>query len=460
MSQAWVKKQATIARHLSYGHSEISEYDPLDDGTGTFNKSSGSQYRGGSVMSSSVGGFSALDGVPFTSNADGFRNILVNNSNLLLICVPLGIMMGFLEWSPAWIFWMNFCGMVPLARLLGVATEELAIGLHNDTLGGLLNATFGNAVEMIIVIQALNSGQTELVKYSLLGSIFSNLLLVLGMSFFIGGLGEPGKELFFQETGAMINVTMLCVSCVSVAVPTLFLTGAGSMSEYDELKVLDLEVSRVCSCIIICCYIAYLIFQLYTHIDLFVDEESDEEPQITIKASFVMLFIVTILISVSSEYLVSSVNGLCSTSGLNPNFVGMILIPIIGNACEHASAVTMSIMGRPVISVGIAVGSSVQIALLVIPFAVLTGWAMDVPMDLAFPLISVPILTLTVLVVFSIILNGRVNWLEGLLLIATYSIIAVMYWFLRPGMDDGPTFVVQGGGARPVNATSVMMSPF
>ncbi|EER10760.1 vacuolar calcium ion transporter, putative [Perkinsus marinus ATCC 50983] len=368
----------------------------------------------------------------------GIKSMLFEPFNALVVFVPIGICAGIFQWSPLWIFTTNFMALLPLANILGDATEELSAGLKNETLGGLLNATFGNAVEMIVSIQSLMLNLITVVKGSLLGSILSNLLLVLGMSFFFGGLGRRNKEQEFLETGPMTNMSMLLLACAAFAVPTVIPHhhhfGSNTSVQLDDTV---LSISRVASIFLLLSYIGFLFFQLYTHLEVFESEDDNQaEATMSIWSSMLILLVSTVLVAVNSEFLVGSIEGVVSECNVSASFIGVILLPIIGNACEHVTSVRMAIMDKPVIAIGIAVGSSTQIALFVIPFAVIVGWCMGVHMDLDFNALSVAILVLSVMITLSILVDGKSNWLEGLMLQLTYLIIAVAFWY-DPSSDFG-----------------------
>jgi Ca2+:H+ antiporter len=385
-------------------------------------------------------------------NLAGLRNLLWDPISLLLVAWPLGCLAHFHDWGDIPEFWLNFIAMVPLAKILGDATEELAAGLKNDTLGGLLNATFGNAVEMILTVQTLRAGQIGVVKGTLLGSILSNLLLVLGMSFFVGGLtpskgSRIGKEQTFSTQAALTNMTMLLLACSAFAFPAVFFSHEEIDREYNESQISELgtfaagstprllQISRWCSVYILAAYVAFLFFQLYTHVDVFKgssgdEEEEDEEAQLSPAVAVALLFVATCLVAASSEFLVDSIDGLVDSWGLGKTFIGVILLPIVGNACEHAGAVRMAVYDKMDITIGIAVGSSTQIALFVVPFAVLVGWAIDQPMDLDLGALHTTIMMMAVLITFSVVSDGNTNWLEGFMLMIAYLVVATLFWFL------------------------------
>mmetsp|Transcript_57492 Transcript_57492/g.136752 ORF Transcript_57492/g.136752 Transcript_57492/m.136752 type:complete len:447 (-) Transcript_57492:40-1380(-) len=410
---------------------------------------------------------------PSNTDGKGLLEMLKHPLNIMLLCIPLGFAAEIFRWGDIPKFWFNFFGMIPLAKILGDATEELAAGLKNDMLAGLLNATFGNAVEMVITVQTMRKGYYDLVKATLLGSVLSNMLLVLGMSFFCGGLiaddnkkspETPGstdpsgipripprtefstahfvaeKVQHFHVLGALVNISMLLLSCFSFMIVTIFC----SSRDEDGLPLFVeqvLPVSRAGSLIVISAYAAYIIFQLGTHrASLAVDEEDDEdgegEPALSLCMSTVVLFVTTLFVAASSELLVGAIEGVTAKNHVGAHFIGIILLPIIGNACEHAAAVRFGIKDKLGLSIGIAIGSSTQIALFAVPFAVLAGWAVDRPMDLNFGQLNTSIMTVSVVVVLSMVVDGKSNWLQGYLLMAAYLLVAVCYWYL-PGEIAG-----------------------
>jgi len=384
--------------------------------------------------------------------------------SIFMICVPFGIWSYFFKWDPAYTFWLNFFAMLPMAKILGDITEELAAGLRNDLLAGLINATFGNAVEMVITVQTLRGGLYAVVKATLLGSVLSNVLLVLGMSFLFGGLvnvtGKTEEQAkvkdaeslekeatggysvvaekvqTFKILGAMVNTSMLLLSCLSFTLVTVF----GTMLEdhykmdHSDLEEVMLPISRTCSIIIVSAYVAYIVFQLFTHRTVMAEggdgDDEEEESSISVTTAAVLLFAMTAVVAFCSELLVDSIESMTARAHMGEHFIGIILLPIVGNACEHAAAVRFAMQDKPGLSIGIAVGSSTQIALFVVPFSVLVGWAIDKPMDLNFGALNVTVMTLSVIVVLSMVVDGQSNWLQGYLLCAAYAVIAVLFWYV------------------------------
>lgn len=345
--------------------------------------------------------------------------------SLCLLAMPVSLWAVHFGWSDTWIFWTNFVAMIPLASILGDFTEEVA--LHtNEVTGGLINASFGNAVEVVVAIQALLANEIRVVQASMLGSIFSNLLLVLGCCFFFGGLYH--KEQSFNSTAATSSMGLLALSSIALVLPTPF-------AEYYELHDEQvLIVSRVAAIFLMFMYVQLLIFQLKTHADIFNEdgedlEEEEEVASLSMKTSCLGLLSVTLLVTVFSEFLVSSIEGFTEASGISPTFVGLILLPIVGNAVEHISAITVAMKDKMDLAMGIAVGSCTQISLFVVPLTVLTGWATNREMTLNFPHFEISLYVLSVFTVSVVCANPKCNWLEGSLLITTYCLIAVGFWF-------------------------------
>ncbi|CAE8619216.1 unnamed protein product, partial [Polarella glacialis] len=291
-------------------------------------------------------------------------------------------------------------------------------------------------------VYALREGLTEVVKGSLVGSIISNLLLVLGMCFFCGGLKYKVQR--FSATGARAQYSLLLLAVLALVIPTVvLLTG--------ERVEMELLMSRSCAVVLAILYVCYLVFQLVTHKEMFTavevgesaepwpnsgeaagDEAEVEEAEASLSkgAALVLLILATALVAPLSEGLTGSVQGVTKELGISQSFVGIILLPIVGNAAEHTTAVTVAVKNKMDLSLGVALGSSTQIALFVVPFTVIAGWVMGVPMDLNFHVLPASILLLTVLIVGSCINDGESHWLEGAALIAAYSLIAVSFWYM------------------------------
>lgn len=247
-----------------------------------------------------------------------------------------------IQWSPAMVFWFNFAAMIPLASILGDFTEEVAAHT-NQVVGGLVNATFGNMVEVVVAIQALLANEIRVVQATLIGSIFSNLLLVLGCCFFFGGLYY--KEQTFNSTAATANIGLLALSSIALVLPTPF------AEYYDIQDEHVLAISRFAAVFLMFMYIQLLVFQLKTHAHVFEDED-DEQPELPMSISIIGLLSVTLIIAVFSDYLVSSIDAYCEDSGVSRTFVGLIILPIVGNAVEHLTAVSVAMKDKMDLAMG------------------------------------------------------------------------------------------------------------
>lgn len=256
-----------------------------------------------------------------------------------------------------------------------------------------------------------------------MGSILSNLLLVLGMALFAAGLTK--KEAGFNAAGAAANMSCQILASISIALPTMYSTVEGAEDV--------LSISRVCAFNLVVVYGLFLFFQLHTHAHLFEDEGGEEEegePEMAASVATVLLATTTVIVAACSEGLIDSIESVSLHWGLPKAFIGLILLPIIGNACEHATAVTCAYKGMMDLALGVAVGSSTQIALFVVPVAVLFGWYYDQPMNLNFRGFDAIAMMLSVFLCSQVLQHGHANWLHGAMLMATYVLIAIVSWFI------------------------------
>ncbi|HEX3274732.1 MAG TPA: calcium/proton exchanger [Gemmatimonadales bacterium] len=344
---------------------------------------------------------------------------------LLLAAVPVSMVLGYVMHAPAvWVFATACLGVLPLAGYMGEATEQLA-HRTGPTIGGLLNATFGNAAELIIAIVALRAGLVELVKASITGSILGNLLLILGLALVAGGMGR--SQLRFNRTSAGMSAGMLALSVVALVFPALYhAVHPGAAARLSELRM-----SEWVAVILIVTYGLSLLFTLRTHRRLF-----GGEPHPTAAASWspgkalAILAAATVGVAVESELLVHAATEATEALGLSEVFLGLIIIPIIGNAAEHAAAVMLSRKGQIDLGLQIALGSSTQIALLVAPLLVFIGLGFGAEMNLVFRPFEVVALGLATIVTAIITLDGESHWFEGVQLLAVYAMIAVGAFFL------------------------------
>ncbi|TPX43879.1 hypothetical protein SeMB42_g04533 [Synchytrium endobioticum] len=365
--------------------------------------------------------------------------------NILLAFVPLGIISGELNWREYATFFLNSLAIIPLAGLLGFATEE--VGLRcGERIGGLVNGTFGNATELIVGIFALKQGLISVVQASLLGSMLSNLLLVTGLCFFVGGMSFKIQK--FNPTAAQTSASLMALTVFAYLIPAAFLFQSPSDEDSDTTLTHVKNLSRATSIVLLLIYVCFLVFSLWTHTVLFdtaepSPDDENENPQLTLNFALVLLLVVTIIITVCADYLVGSIDGLTSKLGWTQAFVGIILLPIVGNAAEHYTAVIMATRNKMDLAVSVAVGSTMQIALLVTPSLVLLGWCLDQPLTLAFPPFMSVTIFVAVFVVNSLIRDGESNWIEGAMLLGGYCILAVAFFYVSARVscnDEGMMF--------------------
>ncbi|PPS45755.1 calcium/proton exchanger [Chroococcidiopsis sp. TS-821] len=351
------------------------------------------------------------------------KNILFS---VLLLFVPISFAAHFLEWGELAVFITAGLAILPLAAWMGTATEEIAV-VVGPILGGLLNATFGNATELIIALIALKSGLVDVVKASITGSIIGNLLLVMGLSMLLGGLRHKEQE--FQPVVARVNAASMNLAVIAILVPTTVdITSSG----ITEATIQNLSIAV--AVVLVLVYALTLLFSMKTHSYLYdVGVAETEAEAHTTKPNLWLwigvLFTATVLVAIESEFLVDSLEVATSQLGLTALFTGVILVPIIGNAAEHATAVTVAMKNKMDLSLSVAVGSSLQIALFVAPVLVLVGWLLGQPMDLDFNPFELVAVAVSVLIANSISSDGRSNWLEGTLLLATYAVLGLAFYF-------------------------------
>lgn len=360
-----------------------------------------------------------------------YKEILTANYlNILLLFVPLGVFAGLFKYSALVVFSLNFISIIPLAAVLSDTTEVLASKTSN-TIGGLLNATFGNVVELIVALMALHRNEIRIVQTSMLGSILSNLILVLGCSFIAGGYNRTIQT--FSATAAQAMSSVMSLSCISLIIPATFSATVGP--KY-QLQVL--ELSRWTAIVLLIVYVLYLFFQLKTHKDLFegpasADPADDEEEipgeELSKVECIALLAAVTLVVALCAEYLVGSIEEVVSKTGLSASFIGLVLLPIVGNAAEHVTAVFMAMKNKLDLTMNVAMGSSMQIALFLTPLLVIWGWIIDVPMSLFFHTFESILLFVSVYLTNLVLEDGQSHWFEGVLLVALYAIIAISYLY-------------------------------
>ena len=343
--------------------------------------------------------------------------------NWMVLAAPLAVAAEWLHAPPLAIFGLSALAILPLSALLGQATEELA-ARTGPTIGGLLNATLGNLAELIIAGFALQAGLIDLVKASITGSILGNLLLVLGAALLAGGLRY--KTQAFNRQLATVNVPLLVMAATGLVVPALFLA-----AHPDPQRIATVRMSEFVAVLLMASYALSLVYSMWSHRAMFAEASQGHAHAATwsMRRTLLVLFGVAAAIGVMSEMLVGATEAATEALGLSEFFVGLILVPIIGNAAEHSSAVLMAYKNRMDLAVNIALGSTVQIALLVAPLLVFFGLIIGQPMDLAFTTFEVAAVVLAVWIASSIVLDGESNWLEGAYLLLMYGILAVTFYF-------------------------------
>ena len=353
------------------------------------------------------------------------KNIL----NWMLVLIPVAIGLELAEADPLYIFIASAGAIIPLAGWMGRSTEWISEHL-GPGIGGLLNATFGNAAELIIAVMALRAGLHDVVKASITGSIIGNILLVLGLAILCGGAKFP--ELRFNRTAASLSTTLLALSAVALIMPAMFHRLSESATQVPAERTLSLEISIILAIT----YVLSLIFSLHTHKHLYVGPASEDSEHalgmqhVPLWRATVILVIATGFVALMSEMLVGTVEHAAQRLGMTDVFVGVFLLAIIGNAAEHSTAVLMAMKGKMDLSINIAVGSSLQVALLVAPLLVFISYVFGRPMDLVFTTFEIAAVALSVGIVNLIALDGESNWMEGVLLLAVYGILGLAFYAL------------------------------
>ena len=354
--------------------------------------------------------------------------------NILLLALPITLYFNYVDENHSMAFFSSLIAIMPLAFLMGRATEEIALRT-TESLGGLLNATFGNAAELIIavllILEASRVADPEtqsffihLVQASLIGSILGNLLLVMGLAFVWGGIHHSEQK--YSETQVSSNGSLLLLSMIVLVIPTVFHSSVGG--EAGDSRVLDL--SHIAAAILLLVYALFLLFQFRTHVHLFATDGSHhEEPEMTQRDSIILLVVATVLVSWMAEILVHSVESAAEDFGLPHLFIGVILLPLFGNAAEHFTAVTVAGKDKMDLSFAISMGSSTQIAVFIAPLMVIIAWALGVPLTFEFGILETVSAFLAVLIVNSIAADGKSNWLEGAMLLSSYGVLAAAFLF-------------------------------
>lgn len=355
--------------------------------------------------------------------------------NILLIALPVTCYYAYIADDLSMAFFSSLVAIMPLAFLMGRATEEIALRT-SESVGGLLNATFGNAAEMIIAFLAIYAAskaaagsETEelmvnLVQASLIGSILGNLLLVMGLAFVWGGIHYTEQK--FSETQVSSNGSLMLLAMIVLIIPAVFNSTVGG-SEGEEGVT---NLSHIAAIILLALYGLFLYFQFKSHVDLFATEtHHHEQPEMSQRDATILLVVATVLVSWMAEVLVHSVEYAADDMGLPHLFIGVILLPLFGNAAEHFTAVTVAGKDKMDLSFAISMGSSTQIAVFVAPMMIMIAWALGVPLTFEFGMLETVSAFLAVLIVNIIASDGKSNWLEGALLLGTYIVLGAAFLF-------------------------------
>ncbi|KAJ2157161.1 hypothetical protein GGF46_004705 [Coemansia sp. RSA 552] len=408
--------------------------------------------------------------------------------NVLLVFVPLGYVAYYLQWPVVAVFVLNYLAIMPLSALMGFATEEVSLRL-GPTWGGVVNAAFGNVVELIVAVIALMEEEYRIVQAGLIGSVLSNTLLMLGCAFVAGGLRY--RVQLFRVEAAQCAGALLALSVMSMIIPAAYHSVHASGGEITNGI---LVMSRGTALILLVVYVLFLVFQLKTHSDLFArhDEEAGyltdcsglmlpcdqintgsipccqsqcnlaradtirkkttchlrrSAPLMHLWAAVALLLLVGVLVAMSSDILVDSVEELTTHYAISHTFVGMILLPIASGIAEHAMSVTVAMRDQMDLCITVAVGASMQMTLLVLPLLILIAWVMHRPLTLFFDDFETTTMLISVLVINYLIMNGRSNWLKGTMLLSSYFIIALAF-VLYPSDVDNPRAAIPPTSSR------------
>ncbi|KAK0446746.1 Sodium/calcium exchanger protein-domain-containing protein [Armillaria borealis] len=377
--------------------------------------------------------------------------------NVLFVFNPIAWALHYTHQTDGAVFAMALLGVIPLAGMLGHGTETIAL-YTGDALGGLINASLGNATEFIIAILLLVKCEIRVVQASLLGGLLSNLLLVTGMAFIVGGVRFSQQQ--FQQTAAQLNTSLLTLAVIALVIPTCFAFAIEQASGEQTERDIILEMSRGSALILIFIYASYMVFQLYSHSYLQRDrqrrqdpeaavipqgdtgsEKELETPEMNLTVAISVLIAATGLTYLTAEALTDSLEGIGQTGSVSTEWLGLILLAIVGNAAEHVTAVFVAYRNKIDLALAVSVGSCIQISLFVIPLLVLIGWIANKPLSLLFDPLEVVTLFLSVLLVRFATEDGRTHYMSGILLFGTYVLIAFSFWFYpQNGTSAGNLF--------------------
>jgi Ca2+:H+ antiporter len=354
--------------------------------------------------------------------------------NWLFVFIPVSIALEYAHVPPPVIFFSAALAIIPAARLIVLSTEQLATRT-GDAIGGLLNATFGNAPELIIALVALRAGYFAMVRASIIGAILANLMLAMGIAFFVGGLRRHTQE--YNAGATRLYSSMMLISAVSLGVPSAFNRFFSPESTVHEEKLVNLGTAFV----LLVAYALYLVFLLKTHPDYFESvtvtevEQGHEGPQWSVGRAVGSLIGASLIAAVMSEILVGAAEGTGKSLGMSDVFIGIVFLAMIGGAAESGSAIAMARKNKLDLTIGIAMGSSIQIALFVAPMLVLASlFIAPQPLELSFSRAELGTLFLAVLIGTIVAGDGRSNWYKGVQLVLVYTMIAILFYFLPEGV--------------------------
>ncbi len=342
----------------------------------------------------------------------------------MLLFIPISLLLAIYSSNKVLIFITSILAIIPLARIIGYATEEICIQ-SNPTVGGLISATFGNFIELIIAVLALSHGLIRLVQASIIGSILGNLLLLIGLSVFFGGLRF--KHQHFNREAVSVSSTMLIIALVGMTIPSLY---AFASPEHPRLGIVSDSVAIVMALI----YIAGLYFSLKTHKEIFASSDeiksAVQKPTITRFWASVILFIAICIVAVESELLVTNIQESAIQLGMSQTFIGIIIIAIITNIAEKSIAINFAMKNKLDISIEIGLTSAIQIALFVVPILIIISQIFGYGFFMLFSVFEVVSVMLAVMIINHLAADGKCNWLEGAQLVSVYAILAIVFAFI------------------------------
>lgn len=348
----------------------------------------------------------------------------------LLILVPISLGLAYVHAPPSWVFGTAALAIVPLAEWLRRATEQLAARL-GSAIGGLLNVTFGNMAELILAIAVLLSGKTDVVKATITGSIIGNGLLGLGVAILVGSWRRT-KQTFQRERAGLLG-SLLVLSVIALLLPAIFdLTERGVFAT-TQPQAPDERFSLGAAVVLIVAYVANLVYTLITHRASFTSEEPTIEAQWSLARAVLVLVGATAVVALEAELVSDALEATASALSLSPFFMGLVVLPLVGNATEYVTAVYFAAQDQMDLVVSVTIGATIQMALFTAPLLVLISYALAHPMDLVFanPLELAGIVGVT-LAINTITRDGETNWFEGVLLLVVYALLALAFFFATP----------------------------